>query len=234
MSMPLPPGQIERPQFPRFGLGKFARRFPAEPERIRVQIGGDVERKLSVEAQLQALPRIEQQSDFHCVTTWSIRGARWSGWRFADFYRHIVEAEARPLSQAEFVVLRGEDGYCSCLPLEDLLRDDVMLADRLDGQSLGLEHGAPLRLIAPAHYGYKNVKHLVAIEFWRDRRAYRFPLPYPTFMDHPRARVAFEERGRLFPGSILRYLYRLLIPLNVYVFARALATYRRKQARRQP
>ena len=26
---------------------------------------------------------------------------------------------------------------------------------------------APLRLVAPAHYGYKSVKHLDRIELWR-------------------------------------------------------------------
>lgn len=224
----LPPGQIERQQFPRFGLGKFARRFPAEPDRIRFRVAGDVEHELTVGAQLEALPRIEQQSDFHCVTTWSVRGARWSGWRFADFYSRIVSAQARPLPEVKFVVLHGEDGYCSCLPLEDLLREDVLLADRLEGRSLGLAHGAPLRLVAPAHYGYKNVKHLVAIEFRRDLRTYRFPFPYPALMDHPRARVAFEERGRVVPAKILRYLYRMIVPFTVWNFARALAAHRRK------
>ena len=127
-------------------------------------------------------------------------------------------------------MFHGEDGYCSCLMLEDLLGPDVMLADRLDGQPLGLEHGAPLRLVAPAHYGYKNVKHLVAIEFWCDRRAYQFPFPYPALMDHPRARVACEERGRWIPGAILRRIYRLIVPFTVWNFARALAAYRRRRS----
>ena len=47
------------------------------------------------------------------------------------------------------------------------------MADHLDGQLLPIEHGAPLRLIAPAHYGYKSVKHLHRIEFWRSDEHYR-------------------------------------------------------------
>ncbi|WP_293372384.1 molybdopterin-dependent oxidoreductase [Nevskia sp.] len=228
--MELPPGQRARRDFPRFGLGKFALRFPATPERIRVRIAGDVERELIVEDRLATLPRVDQTSDFHCVTTWSALEQNWSGWRFSDVYDQLVCRESVPLSGAEVVVFRGEDGYCSCLMLDDLLKPDVMLADRLNGQSLGLEHGAPLRLVAPAHYGYKNVKHLVAIEFWRDRRAYRFPFPYPALMDHPRARVAFEERGRWIPGAILRRLYRLIVPFTVWNFARALEAHRRSQS----
>ncbi len=111
---------------------------------------------------------------------------------------------------------------------QDIL-DDVLLADRLDGASLGLDHGAPLRLVAPAHYGYKNVKHIAAIEFWRDRRNYRFPLPYPTLMDHPRGRVAFEERGIGVPGWLLRCLYRLIVPFTVWNMRRASEAFRARK-----
>lgn len=228
----LPPGQVERARFPRFGLGKFARRFPLDPDTIDVCIAGDVEVETRLGArELGTLTRTAQRSDFHCVTTWSVLQQAWSGWRFADVYERLIVPAARPQADACFVVFRGEDGYCTILLLEDLLRPDVLLADRLDDQPLGFEHGAPLRLVAPAHYGYKNVKHLAAIEFWRDRRAYRFPFPYPALMDHPRARVALEERGRWIPGAILRRLYRLIIPLTVWNFARALAAHRTRTSR---
>lgn len=81
-------------------------------------------------------------------------------------------------------------------------------------------------LIALAHYGYKNVKHLIAIEFWRDRRGYRFPLPYPSLMEHPRARVALEERGRFLPAWLFRALYRPLIVPTQWLFRTAMK-YRR-------
>jgi DMSO/TMAO reductase YedYZ molybdopterin-dependent catalytic subunit len=225
----LPPGQVERQEFPRFGLGKFARRFPVDAHTIRLKVAGDVERNLTVGPEVSALARIEQVSDFHCVTTWSVRAVRWSGFRFREFYETVVLPQARPQAGAELVVFRGQDGYNSCLLLEDLLADDVLLADRLNGSELGLEHGAPLRLVAPAHYGYKNVKHIAAIEFWRDRRNYRFPFPYPALMDHPRARVALEERGRWMPGWVFRYLYRPLIGPTVRNFRRALEWYRARR-----
>jgi DMSO/TMAO reductase YedYZ molybdopterin-dependent catalytic subunit len=223
---PLPPGQFLLRRMPRFGLGKFARRFPADPSRIDLQIAGDVETVMQVGADaLGSLPRVERDADFHCVTTWSVQGVRWTGVRFADFYERIVRPRTRPAADVRLVVFHGEDGYRSSLPLEDLLADDVLLADGLDGEPLGVEHGAPLRLVAPAHYGYKNVKHLRAIEFWRDARHYRFPFPYPAFMDHPRARVAFEERGRVVPGWLLR-VYRLIVPLTILNFRLAMRRHR--------
>jgi DMSO/TMAO reductase YedYZ molybdopterin-dependent catalytic subunit len=216
----LPPGQFEIDQFPRFGLERFARRTPTDPLRIKLAILGDVEWSITVEDELGDLPRVDQTSDLHCVTTWTRRSLTWSGVRFADFYERIVVPRARPRVDATFVILRGQDGYAPSLPLSDLLAPDVLLADRLQGRPLSIEHGAPLRLVAPAHYGYKNAKHLCAVEFWRDRRAYRSATYW--FMDHPRARVAFEERGRIVPGWVLRYLYRPVIPRTIRQFRRAL------------
>jgi hypothetical protein len=48
-------------------------------------------------------------------------------------------------------------------------------------------------------------------------------------MDHPRARVAFEERGRGLPGWVLR-LYRLIIPLTIVNFRMALRRHRARNA----
>lgn len=225
MSQPtdLPPGQRAIERFPRFGLNQFANRFPREPRRIALAVHGDVEAEIAVSGEeLAELPRIERTSDFHCVTTWTKTALRWGGFRFADFFERIVRPRANPEPESTFVILRGQDGARSSLPLEDLLAPGVLLADRLDGEPLSIEHGAPLRVVAPDHYGYKNVKHLSAIGFWRDDRNFR-PSAF-RFMDHPRARVAEEERGRGVPGILLRYLYRPLVGPTIRRFARASAS----------
>lgn len=218
----LPPGQYEVDEFPRFGLSRFANRFPSETLRIRVTIAGDVGESVTVSDELFELPRIEQTSDFHCVTTWTRRSLQWSGFRFSDFYERIAVPRTRPERDATFVILRCQDGYASSLPLADLLADTVVLADRLDGEPLTTAHGAPLRLVAPAHYGYKNPKHVCAVEFRRDDLQHRPAAPF-RFMDHPRARVAWEERGSGVPGWLLRYLYRPLVRPGIWLFRRALS-----------
>jgi DMSO/TMAO reductase YedYZ molybdopterin-dependent catalytic subunit len=218
----LPPGQYEIDRFPRFGLARFAYRFP-QSEPFGLAIRGDVEKDITVDNELLGLPRVDQVSDFHCVTTWTCRSLPWSGFRFSDFYERIAAPRSRPQDGANLVILRCQDGYTPSLPLSDLLAPDVLLADRLEGRPLSIEHGAPLRLVAPAHYGYKNAKHVCAIEFWRDDREYR--RASPKFMDHPRARVALEERGLGVPGVILRYLYRPLVRPTARRFERALAAH---------
>ena len=216
----LPPGQYPLDEFPRFGLPQFAGRFPKDLSRIQLDVGGDVEKPATISRELEGLRRVEQTSDFHCVTTWSYLSARWSGFRFSDFFEQIILPHSRPSRDARFVVFRGQDGYRSSLPLDDLLADDVLLADTLNGRPLTIDNGAPLRLVAPAHYGYKNPKHLSGVEFWLDDRNYR-PAAF-RFMDHPRARVALEERGRGIPGRVLRYLYRPSVRPGIFLFRRAL------------
>jgi DMSO/TMAO reductase YedYZ molybdopterin-dependent catalytic subunit len=128
-----------------------------DPATWRLTVGGQVEQQLSLTYdQLRALPRVEQVSTFHCVTGWSVQNVHWAGVRIRD-----VLAAARPLSSGhalEFVSL--EQPYVDYLTLRQASLGDVMLAYEMDGRPLAQEHGAPLRLVIPEMYGYKNVKWL--------------------------------------------------------------------------
>jgi DMSO/TMAO reductase YedYZ molybdopterin-dependent catalytic subunit len=232
-SSPLPPGQVEIDDFPRFGIASFAFRFPTETERIEIAVDGDVERPKRFAAELGSLERVEQVSDLHCVTTWTRRGLRWGGWRFRDFYEQLVVPCVRPEAGATLVVLRAQDGLAQSLPLEDALAPDVLLADRLDGERLGVDHGAPIRFVAPAHYGCKSVRHLNAVEFWRDARNYRFPGPW-FLMNPPRARVMHEERGRVLPPWVFRRVWPALMPPVRWLFAVGLRRHQQRASSAAP
>jgi DMSO/TMAO reductase YedYZ molybdopterin-dependent catalytic subunit len=218
MTGSLPRGQRAVALLHRFGLLKFASRFPSDTAAPSLEVSGLVANPLYLADALHGLTRVEQVCDFHCVTTWSVRALRWEGVRFADFFSQVVQLQAQPQEGATLVALRGQDGARTAMLLEDLLAPDVLLADRLNGEPLSIDHGAPLRLVAPAHYAYKSVKHLCRLEFGLPSESYR--TSGFRFMDHPRARVAMEERGRVLPGWVLRYLYRPLIPGTVSLFAR--------------
>jgi len=219
----LPPGQFESKEFRRFGLPPYADRFPKNTETIEIKVKGEVENTITVSnSQLYDLPRIEQVSDFHCVATWSCLALHWSGFRFRDFYEQVILPQANPTEGAHFVILRAQDGYRTNLILEDLLNDDVLLADTLNGKPLPIEHGAPLRLVAPA----QNLKHLKQIEFWFDDSHYNYSRL--RFLTHPRGRVALEERGKGVPGWLLRYFYRPQIRSNAARFQKAMATFNAK------
>ena len=69
----LPPGQYEIDVLPRFGLLKYASRFPTDTNEVSIAIGGEVEQAVRLGTELSQLQRVDQVSDFHCVTTWTKR-----------------------------------------------------------------------------------------------------------------------------------------------------------------
>lgn len=216
----LPTGQRERSDFPRFGLSQYANRFPKDASNKQLVLSGDVLEPMTLSEPFARLMRVEQISDFHCVTTWSRRNICWGGVHFAEFYRLQVAPKLKTGCVVNTVVVRGQDGYRTTMLLSDLLADDVLLVDTLDGTPLTVEHGAPIRLVAPAHYGYKSVKHVSQLEFWQGAPKVK-PAAF-AFMDHPRARVAFEERGRWLPAWLLRLSYRPLVQFTADKFSKAM------------
>jgi DMSO/TMAO reductase YedYZ molybdopterin-dependent catalytic subunit len=126
-----------------------------DPATWRLRVGGLVEQPLELGYdQLRALPQASQVSVFHCVTGWSVNGVHWRGVRFEDLL-----AQARPHAHAhalEFV--SAEQPYVDYLTLDQALLPDAMLAWEMDGRPLSREHGAPVRVVIPDMYGYKNVK----------------------------------------------------------------------------
>lgn len=213
---PLPPGQRAKASFPRYGLVHFAPRWPSPPAEPRLVVRGDVAAPCEIRlSELAGLPRREETADLHCVATWSHLDIRWGGYRFRDVYEGLIVGRAKPQADVRHLWLKGADGFSASLFLEDALADDVLLADALDGQPLPLEHGAPLRMVAPGHYGYKSVRHLCEIGLHRELR--------PGFggpLVHPRGRVTAEERSRYLPGVFYRRLYRALVPLTLWLHAR--------------
>jgi len=58
----------------------------------------------------------------------------------------------------------AEKPYDDYLDLRQVALRDVMLAYEMDGKPLPQEHGAPVRVVIPEMYGYKNVKWVERIE----------------------------------------------------------------------
>jgi DMSO/TMAO reductase YedYZ molybdopterin-dependent catalytic subunit len=127
----------------------------------RLEISGLVRKPQQLTyAQLRALPRADQVSDFHCVTGWSVDNVRWGGVRF-----HDLLALAEPLPSAKAVrFVSMEQPYDDSLTLDQVRLGNVMLAYEMDGHPLSRPHGAPARVVIPEMYGYKGVKWLTRME----------------------------------------------------------------------
>lgn len=214
---PLPPGQRARPDHPRFGLPWYAHRAPSREPALAIEVTGpDGARTVLTREDLDGLRTRTQRSDLHCVTTWSRRDLVWGGTPVRAVYDELLVSRVDPSRAAEWWIFRGSDGYSDETRVDDLLADDVLLASELDGAPLSVRHGAPLRLVAPAHYGYKSVKHLCRIDL---RRATRRRLPWSSH--HPRGRVALEERFLGLPDRLIRTVYRrLVLPPTLWWYRR--------------
>jgi DMSO/TMAO reductase YedYZ molybdopterin-dependent catalytic subunit len=160
----LPVGQHEVRTWPRLDLGTIPDLSPAT---WTLTLDGLVERPTTLDwAAFQALPQVEDTSDFHCVTTWSRVDNRWRGVRFST-----LAALVRPRPGARFVLCEGADQagsgepYTTNLSLERALDPDVLLVHTWEGQPLPREHGGPVRMVTPRLYAWKGAKWIVRITF---------------------------------------------------------------------
>jgi DMSO/TMAO reductase YedYZ molybdopterin-dependent catalytic subunit len=182
----VPPGQTLVKNFPVLDMG-IKPHITTQAWQLR--IFGLVEQEINLDwVAFQALPQVEQVSDFHCVTRWSQLDMDWQG----VLVEHILSL-AVPLENAHFVTLYGYDGYTTNLPLSALLDEDVLVAHSALGNPLTIEHGGPARLIVPKRYAWKGAKWIKAIElhthdkpgFWEVRGYHNdaFPFEEQRFSD---------------------------------------------------
>ena len=154
----LPPGQSLTLKWPVLHEGAVP---TFDPTNWDFSVSGLVESPFTLTwDEFQALPRTKIRADFHCVTTWSKFDNEWEGVSF-----RVLAQRARPKPEAQFVVVKADGGYTTNVPLEDLLRDTVLLADRHAPEPLSAEHGAPLRLIVPHLYAWKSAKWVRGLDF---------------------------------------------------------------------
>lgn len=154
----LPPGQKLTTGFPVLDLG-------VQPDiplnEWTLSIDGLVEKPVSLSwDSFNALPQVEDISDFHCVTTWSKYDCRWAGVAFTTLYEL-----AQPSPEAKFVYFTSYDGYSTNVPLEQCLDDDVLVATSFDNAPVSREHGGPARVIIPKLYAWKGAKFVKTITF---------------------------------------------------------------------
>ena len=133
---------------------------PLDAARYQLKIHGLVDKPQSLAlADLRKLPQEAQNSRMKCVQCWSSRTV-WGGFRFG----HILEL-AKPQRGAKAVRLDCADKWYEYFTIDELLKPRVLMALDMAGKPLADRHGAPLRLIDPARYGYKCAKLITGIEF---------------------------------------------------------------------
>jgi DMSO/TMAO reductase YedYZ molybdopterin-dependent catalytic subunit len=160
----IPPGQHMVRDFPVLHAGALPYENPPTDWDFRVV--GQVESPMRWDlGELRALPTATVGCDIHCVTTWSKLDTTWEGVPMS-----WVLDQVRPLATATHVLAHADPDYTTNMPIEDLRRENVLLAYRYGGQELEPEHGRPLRLLVPHLYFWKSAKWLRALEFLDEDR----------------------------------------------------------------
>jgi DMSO/TMAO reductase YedYZ molybdopterin-dependent catalytic subunit len=111
-------------------------------------------------AELVALPRQSQTTDFHCVEGWSVYDVPWDGVRLSKLFELVT-----PRAGVTHVVFHTVgDRYNESLPLAVALEPHTLLGYGIAGSTLPLSHGFPARVVVPRLLGYKNAKYVERIE----------------------------------------------------------------------
>src|SRR5215211_1380365 len=156
-----------------------------DASRWRLEIGGHVSRPVTLTLdELKARPARTAAVTLECAGNgrallepagkasqpWLAEAVGTAEWRGTPLAPLLEEAAVLPDAvEAVFTGLdRGVQGdveheYARSLPIEDAMRDEMLLAYEVNGQPLPPQHGFPLRLVVPGWYGMTHVKWLRSI-----------------------------------------------------------------------
>lgn len=163
-------------------IWRAAQKLPVRPWTIKVS--GLVEKpfEIDIDSLLAKMSLEERVYRHRCVETWSMV-VPWSGFAM----KSLVEL-CKPASGAKYVVMQtlskpsvmpGQKDfvypwpYTEGLAMDEAMHDLCFVATGLYGKPLPKQNGAPIRLVSPWKYGFKNVKSIVSIEF-SDKRPVSF------------------------------------------------------------
>ncbi len=107
--------------------------------------------------QIQALPKVVQNTRHVCVEGWDVIG-NFGGVRASDFLRWIGAD-----TSARFLEVECVDEYYESIDMETMLHPQTLFCYEMYGKPLDRGHGAPLRLQMPTKLGYKQAKYLDTI-----------------------------------------------------------------------
>ena len=111
--------------------------------------------------ELAAMPQSTRRLPIACVEGWS-RSAVWTGVPLRDV---IALAGGEPDADVKVSSLQTKGAFGSSLVVGNVLKDPrTMLALKLNGETLDIDHGYPCRLIAPNRPGVFQTKWVNRIE----------------------------------------------------------------------
>ena len=127
----------------------------------RLALHGPASRSLSRTESL-ALPQHTARLPIACVEGWSTGDQTWTGVRLADLARM---AGASPGDELLVESLQQGGFRAATLSAYQVHAPDALLALRVNGADLSLDHGFPARIVVPALPGVHNTKWVTRLTF---------------------------------------------------------------------
>ncbi len=128
----------------------------------RLRLGGGGAAVVLDRATLARMPQHTARLPIACVEGWSTTQT-WSGVRLADLAR--LAGVAAPRAAWVNSLQRGGAFGQARLQANQIAHQDALLALRVNGADLTLDHGYPARIIVPALPGVHNTKWVATIDF---------------------------------------------------------------------
>ncbi|HWM83434.1 MAG TPA: molybdopterin-dependent oxidoreductase [Pseudolabrys sp.] len=138
----------------------------------RLYVEGLVENKTpwTLDA-LYRLPQEKQITRHVCVEGWSAIGS-WTGVRLSDFLQRV----GADLT-AKYVWFRCAEGYSNTIDMPTALHPQTQMTFKFADEILPVKYGYPMKIRIPTKLGFKNPKHVVALEvtnkdmggYWEDQ-----------------------------------------------------------------
>jgi sulfoxide reductase catalytic subunit YedY len=202
--------------FYEFGSSKniwqSAQALKIRPWEIRIDGLVEQERTVDIDSLLKAMNLEERVYRFRCVEAWAMT-VPWTGFAMKQFVEF-----ARPLGSAKYIRMEtfkdpqtasGQRAswypwpYVEGLAIDEATNELAMLATGVYGKPLPKQMGAPIRLVVPWKYGFKNIKSVVRFtftdqrpkSFWEEIQGaeYGFWANVNPRVPHPRWSQATEE-----------------------------------------
>lgn len=193
-------------------IWKAAQKLETRPWTVTIDGMVEKEQKVDIDTLLKAMPLEERLYRHRCVEAWAI-AVPWTG-----FPMKALLDLARPAAGAKYVVMETFNDkkmapgqrqfwypwpYVETITIEEAANELSMIGTGAYGKPMPKQNGAPLRLVVPWKYGFKQIKSIVRFtftdkapkSFWQQvqGKEYGFWANVNPEVDHPRWSQATEK-----------------------------------------
>ena len=160
----------------------LAKRMETRPWQVEVKGHVKKPKTYDIDELIKSMTLEERLYRFRCVEAWAM-AVPWTGFKISELIKKV-----EPTSKAKYIkfttflnrkVALGQLQvwypwpYVEGLTMKEAMNELAMMGTGIYGHPMPQQHGAPLRLVIPWKFGFKNIKSIVSIEF-TDKRPRTF------------------------------------------------------------